>query len=173
MLELVYDQAATWYPLTETTIRGLYHELMRYYPKAKRYVGRYKIQSNSVIETNHVKGETRVVFETAEPGPITEAAMRDLIDWYNTAHLSESWTIALACEFTYRFLAIHPFQDGNGRLGRGLFLLILLQSPENIISDVVSYLAIDHQIECRKSEYYLCLIAVLMANAAVILKNII
>lgn len=154
MLELIYDQAATLHPMAETTIRGLHHELMRYYPKAKHYIGRYKVQSNSVVETNHATGETRVVFETAEPGPITEAAMRELVDWYNIAYPMESWTVAIACEFTYRFLAIHPFQDGNGRLGRGLFLLTLLQSPESIISSVAPYLAIDRQIERRKSEYY-------------------
>ncbi len=154
MLELIYDQALTLHPLTETTLRGLHHELLRYYPKAKHYMGRYKIQSNSAVETNHATGKTRVVFESAEPGPITEVAMRDLVDWYNTTYSKESWTVALACEFTYRFLAIHPFQDGNGRLGRGLFLLALLQSPENIISDVAPYLAIDRHIEHRKSEYY-------------------
>lgn len=61
MFELIYEQAATLCPLTETTVRGLHHELMRYYPKAKHYVGRYKLQSNSVIETNHATKEIRII----------------------------------------------------------------------------------------------------------------
>lgn len=154
MLELIYEQGKSLKPLTEITIRGLHHELMRYYPKAKPYIGRYKIQSNSVIETNHTTKEARTVFETAEAGPITETAMQNLVDWYNNTYLREPWSIALACELTYRFLAIHPFQDGNGRLGRGLFLLALLQSPEETVSSVAPYLAIDRQIERSKSEYY-------------------
>jgi len=154
MLELIYTQGKNLTPLSETIIRGLHQELMRFYQKAGRYVGRYKGQSNSVVETNHQTGEKRVVFATAEAGPITEAAMSDLVAWYNDIYKLESQSIAVACEFVYRFLAIHPFQDGNGRLGRGLFLLSLLQSPSAIISDVVPYLAIDRHIERKRSEYY-------------------
>jgi Fic family protein len=154
MLELIYDQGTTFTPLTETIIRGLHQELMRYYQHAGPYVGRYKGLPNSVVESNHKTKEQRIVFETAEAGPITEAAMQELISWYNTAIQQEPRSIAVTCEFTYRFLAIHPFQDGNGRLGRGLFLLSLLQSPDKIISEVAPYLAIDRHIERKKSEYY-------------------
>ncbi|HLB42705.1 MAG TPA: Fic family protein [Gammaproteobacteria bacterium] len=154
MLELIYDQGTSFVPLTETIIRGLHQELMRYYQKAGPYVGRYKGQPNSVVETNHRTGESRIVFETTEAGPLTEAAMNDLISWYNKINLLEPRSIAIASELTYRLLAIHPFQDGNGRLGRGLFLLALLQSQDKIVSEVVPYLAIDRHIERKKSEYY-------------------
>ncbi len=154
MLALIYSQAKEWIPLSETTLRGLHRELLLYYPKAEHYLGRYKKQSNSVVETNHSTGAARLVFATAEAGPITEAAMHDLVTWYNETYAQEIGSVAVACELTYRFLAIHPFQDGNGRLGRGLFLLALLQSPSDIISTVVPFLAIDRQIERKRSEYY-------------------
>lgn len=154
MLELIYTQGKNFVPLSETIIRGLHQELMRYYQKAGPYVGRYKGQSNSVVEVNHQTGEQRIVFATAEAGPITEAAMRDLIDWYANTFQTEPRSIAVCCEFVYRFLAIHPFQDGNGRLGRGLFLLTMLQSPSTIISEVSPYLAIDRHIERKRAEYY-------------------
>ena len=121
MLELIYTQGINLTPLSETIIRGLHQELMRFYQKAGPYVGRYKGQSNSVVETNHQTSEMRVVFATAEAGPITEAAMSDLVAWYNSTYQLEPQSIAVACEFVYRFLAIHPFQDGNGRLGRVYF----------------------------------------------------
>ena len=54
----------------------------------------------------------------------------------------------------FRFLAIHPFQDGNGRLGRGLFLLALLQSPDNAIASIARLISIDRHIERHKAEYY-------------------
>lgn len=129
---------------------------MPYYPAAKPYIGHYKKQSNSVIETNHNTKAIRTVFETAKPGPIAAAAMQNLVDWYNTAYTKEPWTVALACEFTYRFLAIHPFQDGNGRLGRGLFLLVLLQSPEITISNVAPYLASIDKLNEEKANIILC-----------------
>ena len=154
MLELIYDQSTSFVPLTETIIRGLHQELMRYYQKAGLCVGRYKNQSNSVVEINHQTGESHIIFETTEAGPLTEVAMNDLISWYNKINLLEPRSIAIASELTYRFLAIHPFQDGNGRLGRGLFLLALLQSQDKIVSEVVPYLAIDRHIERKKSDYY-------------------
>ncbi len=79
MLELIYAQAKTLKPLSETIIRGLHNELMQYYQNAGPYVGRYKGQSNSVVETNHRTCEKRMVLETAEAGPITEAAMQKLL----------------------------------------------------------------------------------------------
>lgn len=157
MLHHILDQNMEMLPLHETHIRALHHELLSPHHKGGAYVGTYKIQSNSVIEQNLHTKESRIVFKTAEAGPITEAAMHDLVAWYNAAILSEPWPIAIACEFVYRFLAIHPFQDGNGRLGRGLFLLALLQSKDKAIAEVIPYIAIDRHIERHREEYYLVL----------------
>lgn len=154
MLHLVYEQAAELYPLTETTLRGLHSSLMRYFRQSGPYVGRYKGILNSVVEQNQATGETRTVFETASPGPITDTAMADLIRWYNGRIQTEPFSLQIICQFVFRFLAIHPFQDGNGRLGRALFLLGMLQSREESLTKLAPYLAIDRQIERHRSEYY-------------------
>ena len=83
--------------------------------------------------------------------------MKDLIQWYNQILPSYPWSIVVACEFVFRFLAIHPFLDGNGRIGRALFILTLLQSFDNKLSSITPYLAIDRHIEKNKEEYYLVL----------------
>lgn len=124
------------------------------YKKALPYAGNYKVQSNSVVQRNNQTGESQVVFQTANAGPITASAMKDLVEWHNQVLPLSPWTVAVASEFVYRFLAIHPFQDGNGRLGRGLFLLTLLQSQSKVISTVSRYLAIDRYIERHKEDYY-------------------
>ncbi len=154
---LIYEQARDFIPLTEITLRGLHAELLQFYPKAKHYLGQYKNVTNSVVEINHKTKDQRIVFKTADPGPITQAAMSDLVAWYNNTASQFPWTIAVACEFVFRFLAIHPFQDGNGRVGRGLFLLSLLQSSDSVLAEVGRYVAIDRQIEKHKEEYYLVL----------------
>jgi len=157
MLSIIYEQAKDMLPLTESHIRGLHSELLRYYEKSNHYRGQYKKNSNSVAEVNHQTGTQKDVFKTADPGPITKVAMTDLVEWYNQAIGEEPWILGTAVEFVFRFLAIHPFQDGNGRLGRGLFLLSLLQCPNEHIAFVSRYLAIDRHIEKNKEEYYLVL----------------
>lgn len=157
MLHLIYEQAAELFPLTEASLCGLHRELLRFYPKAHHFLGRYKTQMNKVVETNHTTGTSRVVFDTAPPGTITETAMADLVAWYNQSIHTEPWTLAVASEFVFRFLAIHPFQDGNGRLGRALFLLAILQAPGKTVSSLARYMAIDRHIERHKEEYYLTL----------------
>lgn len=52
--------------------------------------------------------------------------MTDLVDWYNDAEQSGSYTpIELAAMFHYRYIRIHPFEDGNGRIARLLVNYIL------------------------------------------------
>ena len=157
MLLLIYSNPNDFHPLKENDLRALHYELMSPYKKARIYAGKYKSQTNSVVERDHVSNQTRLVFQTADPGPVTSAAMNDLILWYNATLSHSAWSVAIASELVYRFLAIHPFQDGNGRLGRAMFLMSLLNSKFNVISYVSKYIAIDRYIEKYKEEYYFVL----------------
>ena len=95
--------------------------------RKKIEIGTYKTSPNSVRLRN---GE---IHEYASPEE-TPAKMDDLMIWYN-----ENKTIMpapqLAAEFHYRFVCIHPFDDGNGRVARLLMNYILLkkQYPPVII----------------------------------------
>jgi len=154
VLTTIYLQAQELQPLTEIVIRGLHQELLRFYPPAQPYAGRYKTVTNRVIARNHETGEERIVLEPTPPGVMTDVAMRDLVDWYNATITGHLWPFLVAIEFTFRFLAIHPFQDGNGRMGRALFLLILLQSGDKYLEKVMPYIALDRKIEQNKAQYY-------------------
>jgi len=52
--------------------------------------------------------------ETSKPTEVAKE-MKDLIAWYNSL---KKVTFEDIVEFHYRFETIHPFQDGNGRIGR-------------------------------------------------------
>lgn len=54
------------------------------------------------------------------PGEVS-GLMRELLDWWNTKSVELSPVISSAI-LHYRFEAIHPFADGNGRTGRALAL---------------------------------------------------
>ena len=157
MMSVILEEAKDLRPLRESDLRSLHVLLLKPYSKAGPYVGQYKVQPNYVVEVNHTTKESRLVFKTAEAGVITNAAMHDLLQWYNTAIETCPWPITVAAEFVFRFLAIHPFQDGNGRLGRGLFVLSLLQAKCSFFNEILPLIAIDRHIEKRKEEYYTCL----------------
>lgn len=157
MLHLVYEQGQELFPLTEATICGLHRELLKHYPAAEHYHGQYKKVTNSVVRRNEATGEQVPVLITAPPGSLTVSTMNGLVEWYNQTLPQHPWTLAVACEFVFRFLAIHPFQDGNGRLGRALFILALLQGADKSVCAMTRYLAIDRHIEQRREEYYLVL----------------
>lgn len=154
MLEVVYSQGRELFPLTQATLCGLHRELLKYHPPASYHLGRYKVVPNSVIERDAATGEERTVLKTSDPGPITETAVADMVAWYNQALQEHPWPVAVGCELVFRFLACHPFQDGNGRLGRALFLLALLQCDDANMNRVAPYLAVDRFIEQNKIEYY-------------------
>ena len=118
-------------PLTEYFIRTLHQTLLREDYTVYRqlpdgtntsYVvnaGQYKTRPNSVITAT---GER---FEYASPEE-TPALMTDLIQWYNEAEAKGDLSpIELASLFHYRYIRIHPFEDGNGRVSRLLVNYIL------------------------------------------------
>ena len=52
--------------------------------------------------------------------------MADLVDWYNEAEQEGKLTpVELAALFHYRYIRIHPFEDGNGRIARLMVNFIL------------------------------------------------
>jgi Fic family protein len=65
------------------------------------------------------------LFEYASPEE-TPSLMKDLISWYNKEEKKKKIPVAeLAALFHYRYIRIHPFEDGNGRIARLLVNYIL------------------------------------------------
>jgi Fic family protein len=119
-------------PITENFIRELHQVILvedsyntavspEGIPTRKKVkVGEYKL-SNNHVET--ATGEI-FYFATAEETP---AKMHDLIQWLR-AHKEQENPVVLAGLFHYKFITIHPFDDGNGRLARILMNFILMRA---------------------------------------------
>jgi len=133
--------------ISENNIKNLHNILMRYSRKDDWHKGNYKIHNNAV-ETTFPNGEKQIIFQTSEAGFATQDAIRRLIDWYNAE--KEVHALIKTAVFTYEFLSVHPFQDGNGRLSRLLSTLLLLKNEYRWIQ----YVSFEHEIESRKTEYY-------------------
>jgi Fic family protein len=91
-------------------------------PTSKRIeVGRYKSTANHV---RTVTGEIHQ-YATVEETP---AKMTDLMSWYVATKEANIHPVVVAALFHHRFVAIHPFDDGNGRMARILMNLILMRN---------------------------------------------
>lgn len=132
-LNMVVDQVRKGYPLTETFVRQLHETLLREDYTVYRslpggqqtsytiHAGKYKTRPNSVIT------QTGERFDYASPEE-TPALMADLVNWYREEEQkAELSSIELASLFHYRYIRIHPFEDGNGRIARLLVNYILLE----------------------------------------------
>lgn len=133
--------------ISENSILDLHNRLLKYSVKDEWHRGKYKQLSNSV-EATLTDGTKRIIFETTPPGFETDEAMRKLFDWYYEDTVTHS--LVKCAIFTYEFLSIHPFQDGNGRLSRLISTLLLLKHNYTWIQ----YVSFEHEIENRKTEYY-------------------
>ena len=133
--------------ISENSLKNLHNILMKHNKKDEWHKGKYKQHSNAV-EANFPDGTKQIVLQTTEAGFATENAMQNLIDWYNND--STTHPLVKCSLFTYEFLSIHPFQDGNGRLSRLISSLLLLKNGYNWIQ----YVSFEHEIENRKPEYY-------------------
>lgn len=118
-------------PLTQNFIRTLHKTLLREDYTVYRnlpggmqtshviHTGQYKTRPNSVITRYGDR------FEYASPEE-TSGLMADLVDWYNTAEQEGRLSpVELAALFHYRYIRIHPFEDGNGRIARLMVNFIL------------------------------------------------
>jgi len=138
--------------VSESTVKSLHHALLRHSRKDARHRGDYKTAPNHV-EATYPDGRRVVVFSTAPPAQ-TRWWMSRLIDEFNAAWRSERWhPLVLTADFVLWFLAIHPFQDGNGRLSRALTTLLLLKAGY----DYVPYASLERVIEDNKAAYYAAL----------------
>lgn len=107
-IDLIIDSAKL--KLSESLIKELHYVLKSGTTDATKSwfrVGDYKLIQNEVGG-----------METTNPSDV-KAEMRELLNWYNTL---KEINIADIIEFHYRFESIHPFQDGNGRIGRLIML---------------------------------------------------
>ena len=139
--------------ISESILLQLHRDLLRYSDKDERHRGQWKTLDNHVAAFDADGKQVGIIFETASPFE-TPMLMEQLLAWLakeeNDPVLHPLLRIAV---FNVVFLAIHPFQDGNGRLSRVLTNLMLLRSGYAY----ASYTSLESVIEHHKEAYYLAL----------------
>lgn len=165
LLGFIHDKEV----LTEAAIRKL-HEILLVEPYQVQAItpdgwptmktvalGQYKTQPNHVRTPT---GETHF-YATPEETP---AKMQDLMTWYRDETAKRAMhPVEIAARLHHRFTAIHPFDDGNGRMCRLLMNLILMQAgyPPAVIrlGEREQYLAALRRADAAENEDFISFIA--------------
>ena len=145
-MEIVFE---SWreLSLSENHIKQLHSILLKFTGKDVSHRGKYKTLSNNVVAFDAEGKEIGVVFATVSPFQ-TPFEMAKLVGWLGeekTIHPLLKTAVFIVC-----FLAVHPFQDGNGRLSRILTTLLLLKYGY----EYMPYSSLESVIEDNKDLYY-------------------
>lgn len=148
-----FDGIASGYPLSVTFISDLQSRLMRG-TSLEPVSGNVRDQQVVIGRREGVASSSFPVhnsrFVPAPPGLQLESAMRDLVDWMRADHSKSIDPVVAAAMSHYQFETLHPFMDGNGRVGRYLIVLHLLTT--GVLSEPT--LTVSPWFEARRNEYY-------------------
>lgn len=145
MIDAVLNSSS---PLSDERIFGWYAALFPLGRSGmqKITVGDWRKGAAPMQVVSGALGHEKVHYE-APPSGNVPAEMKRLIEWCNSANLSPFIMAAVAHLW---FVTIHPFDDGNGRIGRTLIDMLLSRSDE----DPVRYYSVSAEINRSKKAYY-------------------
>jgi len=111
--------------------------------------GKYRTHAEPMQIVSHRYGSSRVYFE-APPSKRVKKEMDAFVRWFNKS--TSMPVLARAAVAHLYFEMVHPFEDGNGRIGRLLVEKVLSQGVKRPV-----LIAVSKVLEARKKEYYAAL----------------
>ena len=132
-------------PLSHDFIRSLHHHLFH---QQRSDAGEYRTDE-APMQVVSGSIDRPIVHYEAPPSAQVEEELEALISWYNEAHSSRMPSLVLAAITHLWFETIHPFEDGNGRVGRALAEKSLSQSLGR-----PALISLSSTIQKKKSAYY-------------------
>ncbi len=149
--QLMTDVRKTFHePLTKEKL-FLWHKLLMA-DSQNIIIGTWRTHKEPMQVVSGAMGKTKVHFE-APPSKQVPAEMKQFVSWFNDTVPGgkleiKKAPIRAAIAHLY-FETIHPFEDGNGRIGRAVAEKALAQALGRPVM-----LSLSRTIEARKQEYY-------------------
>lgn len=137
----VYEKLQDWKPLQLKSFLEAHSLLMKgLIPDA----GKFRTRQVGIFQGSQVA-------HVAPPAANVHFLMQELFDYLRK---SKDPFLIKSCVFHYEMEFIHPFMDGNGRMGRLWQTLLLMQSYP-----VFEFIPIENEIKNRQQDYYRALAA--------------
>ena len=136
-----YEAMETWDPAKETDLLKAHQLLMQ---GLVDDAGRYRHGGVGIAQGNKL-------VHLAPPAARVPGLMKELLGWLQRTDLHP---LIAGCVFHYELEFIHPFADGNGRMGRLWQTLILSRWKPPL-----AWLPVESVIRDRQTEYYAALAA--------------
>jgi Fic family protein len=108
-------------------------------------VGRYRTGEMQVV--SGAMGKEKVHYEAVKP-ELVKAEMDKLLDWFNNDNQLDPVLKAAIAHFW--FIIIHPFDDGNGRIGRAITDMLLARAERS----GERFYSMSSQILVERKQYY-------------------
>lgn len=112
----------------------------------KLLMGNLLNNAGTYRQTNVGVGGAQGVAHVAPPPNMVPQLMTELFEWLNS---TDEHLLIASCVFHYEFEFIHPFNDGNGRIGR-LWQSVILKS----FKDPFEHIPIESMVRNNQENYY-------------------
>ena len=132
--------------ISPVVISGFHRQIYRY---TRESAGHWKLKDNAIFEVRK-DGKRAIRFKTVSALKTPEYIAKLCSQFKKALEAEKSDPLFLIASFVLDFECIHPFTDGNGRIGRLLTLLLLYQSGY----EVGCYISLERIIEESKETYY-------------------
>ncbi len=137
-------------PLSEASLFA-WHKMVMVGERRVETIGAYRTHSDPMQVISGSIGKPKVHFE-APPSRDVPAEMERFINWFNRTSPGGRQPLSplIRCGMAHLFFeSIHPFEDGNGRIGRALCEKVLAQSLGQ-----PSLISLAYAIERNRKRYY-------------------
>ena len=152
LAEMLLSTMETWQrPLTAATMKE-WHWTLCGHRIDLDVVGEYRVSPEPMQVVSGRAGRPPAVYYEAPPAAAVPEEMARFVRWFNESEPSGPQPmppVQRAAWAHHHFVAIHPFEDGNGRIARQLAAKALMQGAESPIAP-----ALATAIEQHRSHYY-------------------
>ncbi len=143
--DVAFDFVTEFQQITTNLVEGAHLRLVEGTDSQTKDAGRVRSCQVAIGSPDGTIETSR--FVPMPPGPELDASVRDLVVWINAG--GDRDPLIAAARAHYQFETLHPFNDGNGRLGR---LIIVLQLMiDGLLQEPL--LSVSPWFEARRGEY--------------------